>query len=167
MAIKIPSKKKDPVQLMEPKPQKPAPVSKELKKLVKATKETPVEEADANTEHPLLEGEDLIIEPVTDLASRLRNIEKLIALDEMETLKSGLKDVMLYIKANPDIVIELEPKDIGLIVQGYIKGAKTETKAILTKKKKVAKKRTSKKKAAARVKALEAAADINLNEVDF
>jgi len=101
----------------------------------------------------------------TSITAQLSHIEALMEQKEnlpIERLKSGLKDVMLCITANENSILELEPTDIRLIVQGYLTTADEEVRAILEGKKKKAKKPA---KATARLEKI--AKETDLDSVDF
>lgn len=83
------------------------------------------------------------------ILQRIAEIEKLMAAEQIPiaTLKSACRTVMLTLKDNADTILELEPADIGQVVQAYMAIADEETKRVFTKqsKKKATKKALSTK----------------------
>lgn len=74
------------------------------------------------------------------LTEKLTQIELILAGDKKEipidTLRLACKAVMQCLKANEDSILKLEPEDMQLVVQGYIKSADQATKEALAPKKK-------------------------------
>lgn len=113
----------------------------------------------------LLDKEEPLFSKHESLSEKLAGIESILEAEELPVtkLKAGLKDVMTCIKANEDSIMELEPSDIKLVVQGYIRIADQEVAEIVE-----GKKKKTTKKPSARVTALKKAAqDLDLEEVDF
>ena len=94
------------------------------------------------------------------LSEKLAEIEQILGDSgriPVSTLRLACKSVMLCLKQNEDSILQLEPEDQQLIVQGYLRAADVETQAILIPKEKAEKKRT------ARAKAKELQAEIAAN----
>lgn len=60
------------------------------------------------------------------------------------TLRLACKAVMLCLKQNEDSILQLEPEDQQLIVQGYLRATDEETQRVLAPKKKKAAKKKAK-----------------------
>lgn len=96
---------------------------------------------------PILDSVDQILadQEKPPILQKIAAIEDLLSREQLPiaTLKSACRTVMLSLKENADTILQLEPSDIQQIVQGYMKIADEETKAVLTK---TAKKKATKKK---------------------
>ncbi len=106
---------------------------------------------------------------LSPLEEKLRDIEILMEKAEIpvQALKMCCDGIMKDIKASPDTVLDLEPEQIQIIVQGYIKATDAEVQKVLVKQKK-AKKTTKPKISAAAKGLLERAAQLELDEdVEF
>lgn len=92
----------------------------------------------ASTLDILLDEEQSLLPAPSSLNAKLSHIEKLMAAEgiPIPRLRSGLQDVMQCIKENEGSILELEPKDIKLIVAGYMKAADREVSQIVSGKKK-------------------------------
>lgn len=88
--------------------------------------------------------EDAELSPIKQY---LKRIEDLIAKQDIPiaTLRSSCNTVMLELAKHQDSILELEPKEISLIVEGYIKVADEETRGILENKSKASSRKKTNK----------------------
>jgi hypothetical protein len=114
------------------------------------------------TKDILLDNEEEAFSASATLSDKLANIDSLLSVEGLpiERLRAGLKDVMQCIKNVEGSIMELEPSDIRMIVQGYIKCSDREIATIVQ-----GKGKTTAKKATARLAKI--AKEENLEEVDF
>jgi len=98
------------------------------------------------------------------ITDKLSEIEALLAAEGLPIprLKAGLKDVMQCLSDNEGSILELEPKDVKLIVRSYTMLADTEVQQIVQ-----GKKKTAKKKAASTLAKIAKDTSVDLNAVDF
>ncbi len=121
-----------------PQPVAPAPTIAEQAAALALPENSPETITDSN---PLLTDRYLDRELPHGLSEKLSVIDQILT-DEgripIDTLRLACQHVMLCLKQNEDSILALEPEDMQLVVQGYVKAADTKTQETLNPKKKKA-----------------------------